>query len=451
MTPNEILIERTKTLNAARALSEKAEKESRDLLAEEQTKYDELLEQVVTLGKRADRMVEEQRIADELEASRPKPIKPDPEDRGSGAPVAPAAPLEARVLEKLLERGWLPPEAGGFNPSRYEAYRSAARGELKSYGTQEYRDAIGAWIRGGRPQLGQEEARALQVDQQTLGGALVAPVQFQQGLIQAVDDAVYLRAWGTVISVVAAQSLGMASLDADPADADWTHELGTGSEDSAMAFGKRELIPHPLAKRLKVSQKLLRLNPSSESLVRDRLGFKFGVTMEKAGLTGTGAGQPLGVMVASNDGIPTSRDVSTDMDATAITFDGLHEVKFALKGAYHARARWLFHRDAIKQIAKLKDGNGDYIWRENTRVTEPSQLLGIPTFMSEFMLNTFTSGSYVGILGDFSNYWWADALGMTIQRLDELYAEAGQVGFIGKLESDGMPILAEAFVRVKLG
>ena len=32
----------------------------------------------------------------------------------------------------------------------------------------------------------------------------------------------------------------------------------------------------------------------------------------------------------------------------------------------------------------------------------------------------------------------------------ELYAESNQVGFIGRLECDGAPTLAEAFARVKL-
>ena len=60
------------------------------------------------------------------------------------------------------------------------------------------------------------------------------------------------------------------------------------------------------------------------------------------------------------------------------------------------------------------------------------------------------TGKYVGLFGDFSNYWIVDALSMQIQRLSELYAETNQVGFIGRLETDGAPVLEEAFVRVRL-
>ena len=70
--------------------------------------------------------------------------------------------------------------------------------------------------------------------------------------------------------------------------------------------------------------------------------------------------------------------------------------------------------------------------------------------MSELMPNTFTTGLYVGIIGDFAFYWIADALDMEIQRLEELYAANNQVGFITRAKSDGMPVLEEAFARVKL-
>jgi HK97 family phage major capsid protein len=217
-----------------------------------------------------------------------------------------------------------------------------------------------------------------------------------------------------------------------------------------MAFGRRELSPHPLAKYIKISRKLLRMVPSVDGLVRERLGYKFAVTMENAYLNGTGNQQPLGVFVASNDGISTGRDASTGNTDTEIRFDGLIEAKYTLKAQYWPRARWMFHRDGVKMVAKLKDGNGQYLWRESVRVGEPDRILSFPVMMSEYAPSTFTTGLYVGILGDFAHYWIADALDMEMQRLVELYAATNQVGFIGRMESDGMPVLEEAFVRVKL-
>ncbi len=311
--------------------------------------------------------------------------------------------------------------------------------------------AFRSYLRGGLGALNVEEARALQAGLSAEGGFLVAPEEFVNQLIKAVDDAVFIRAMATKFTVPQAASLGVPTLDTDPADADWTTELATGTEDTAMAFGKRELTPHPLAKRIKVSKKLLRASTLPiEQIVMQRLAYKFAISQEKGFMTGSGSNQPLGVFTASTQGITTSRDVSTGNTATSPTFDGLIEAKYTLKGQYWPRAVWVFHRDALKLLAKLKDGEGQYIWRQSVREGEPDMLLGRPFMMSEYAPNTFSANLYVGIFGDFSNYWIADALDMQIQRLVELYAETNQDGFIGRLETDGMPVLAEAFVRVKL-
>lgn len=404
----ELRDKRGQLVHDARALLDKADAEKRALNAEEDAKYKEIFKQQDEVRAAIER--EEQLIEAERQAAE-----------------------QTRSQEKA---------AGKDKPDEKRVGRR---------GTDEYRAAFERFLVGGRNALTDAEMRALQADSDTAGGYTVAPEQFVDQLIQAVDDMVFIRQKATKFRLSMSASMGAPSLDADPADADWTSEIGTGSEDSTMAFGKRELTPRPLAKRIKVSNKLISLSPSAEALVRARLAYKFGISQEKAFLTGGGAGQPLGVFTASATGIPTTRDVSTGNAATAPTFDGLISAKFGLKGGYWNRAEWIFHRDVLAVIAKLKDGEGQYLWRESVRAGEPDRLLNLPVSMSEYAPNTLTSGLYVGILGDFSHYWIADALDMQVQRLVELYAEANQTGFIGRMESDGMPVLAEAFVRVKLG
>ena len=121
-----------------------------------------------------------------------------------------------------------------------------------------------------------------------------------------------------------------------------------------------------------------------------------------------------------------------------------------MKSPYRSKAVWIFHRDVIEAIALLKDGNGQYIWREGITAGEPDRILNMPVFESEYSPNTFTTGLYLGILGDFSNYWIADALSATIQVLVELYAATNQNGYFLRQETDGMPVLEEAFARVTL-
>ena len=409
MTPNELRQQRAELIRKAREILELAERENRSLTEAENGQYGQHVVQITEMGERITRLEEQQRLEDGLRAHQTEPVR-------------------------------TPPGQAGQTGQRVERHA-----------TPEYAQAFEQWLRGGMAVLAPEENRALQADIDTVGGYLRVPEQLIMRLIKGLDDMVFIRRLATKFTVPTADSLGVPSLDADPADAEWTSELATGSEDTAMAFGKRNLHPHPLAKRIKISNKLIRVATiGAEPLVRDRLTYKFGISEEKGFLTGTGAQQPLGVFTASADGIPTGRDVSIGNTTNEIRFDGLIEAKFTLKGQYWSRARWAWHRDALKQITRLKDGEGQYIWRESARVGEPDRILGLGYDISEYVPNTFTSGLYVGILGDFSNYWIVDALAMQIQRLVELYAETNQVGFIGRKETDGAPVLSEAFVRVKL-
>lgn len=385
------------------------------LSAEDQTRYDALMDEYDSLGTQ---IRNEQRALNaerELDAPLDEPTRPEP--RGGD----PNPEAETRVSPRA---------------------------------TPEYRAAFTRFLRGGLASLTADQTRALQADLDEPGGFTVAPQQFVTEFIQELDDMVIVRELATTHTVDRAESLGVPTLAADPDDADWTSEIATGSEDSAMKFGKRELRPHPLAKRLKVSRKLLRQSAIDvDGLVRQRLAYKHAVAAEKAYLTGTGAQQPLGIFTASSDGISTGRD-TTAAAAAAIAGDDLINVKYDVKEQYLRNARWILNRLVLKAVRKLKDTNGQYIWapggigQASLSVDQPDTILELPFHLSEFAPSTIATGLYTIALGDFSFYWIADALDMQIQRLDELYAETNQVGFIGRLETDGMPVLEDAFRRL---
>jgi HK97 family phage major capsid protein len=243
----------------------------------------------------------------------------------------------------------------------------------------------------------------------------------------------------------------MPSLDADPSSPEWTGEIIAPTPDAQLDFGKREWRPHPLAKLILVSNPLIRKSTIGvEDLVKRKMKKIFGEAMENGYMTGHGAGQPLGVFTASTQGISTARDISAGNTETAIGLDGLFEARFAIKGSHFKKSRWIFSRDGVKQLAKMKDGDGRPIWQDSIKVGEPDILLSRPVHMSEFAPNTFTTGLYVGILGNFEYYVIADAMDMQVQNLLELYALTNQTGYIGRLESDGMPTLESAFARVTL-
>lgn len=410
--------QRKQAVAEARGFLDKAAAEKRELTAEEDQSFQRAMAEADRLNKDIDRRM---KVADE-------------EQRAAEQ----AAEVERRAREDEERRRREGGGGGGPASEGQDEQRAALR-----------MAAFRGWLRTNRIEGdGAEELRALQLDVDTAGGYLAPPPEFMGELIKAVDDLTFVRRYARIIPTT--HGLGAPSLDADPDDFDWTSELATGSEDSMMAFGRRELGLHPLAKRIKVSKTLLRRVTQAEGIVRDRLGYKIAVTQEKAYLTGNGSGRPLGVFTASAQGVSTGRDVSADNTTTAITADGIKNAKYALKPQYWPRARWLFHRDAVKQLAKLKDANDQYLWQPSIQAGQPDRLENLPLDVSEFAPNTFSASQYVGLLADWSHYWISDGLNFQLQRLLELYAESNQDGFIGRYEGDGMPVLEEAFVRVKL-
>ena len=297
-----------------------------------------------------------------------------------------------------------------------------------------------------------EEQRSLSVGTASEGGYTVPQEEFLAELLKTVDDQAVLRGLARTFMVTNAQSLGVPTLSADPADPDWTTELATGSEDSSMAFGKRQLQPTPIAKRIKVSDKLLRASVlGMEAIVRDRLAYKVAVAHSKAFNTGTGVSQPLGLYTASDNGIPTSRD--TDVSTSnEIDPDKLIAARYTLRPGYWPNAKWHLHRNILARIRKLKIGTAanEYVWQPGLQVGAPSTLLDFPYAIDEYAPSATTgTGIYIAILGDFSYYWVVDAMTVALRRLDELYAESNQVGFIIRMETDAQPVLGDAFVRCK--
>lgn len=299
------------------------------------------------------------------------------------------------------------------------------------------------------------ERRDLSADTAGEGGNIVAPQQFVAQVIKAMDNNVFVRQLATKYTLGSFANIGVPTITADPADADWTSEVAAVSNDTALTFGKRTMAPNMLTKGIKVSIKLLEVATlPAEQIVADRLAYKFAVSQEKAFLTGTGSGQPLGLFTASASGISTGRDVATDNTSSAFTFDGLMNAVMSCKQQYRRTGGWVLHRDAVKMARKIKTGiSGDttYVWQPSVQVGQPDTLLGFPVYESEYAPSTFTTGLYVGLFGDLSKYWIVDQLPYTVQRLVELYAGTNQVGFIGRMSSDGAPVDENAFARVKLG
>ena len=78
-----------------------------------------------------------------------------------------------------------------------------------------------------------------------------------------------------------------------------------------------------------------------------------------------------------------------------------------------------------------------------------SPLLGRPILTTGAMPEIAADAKPV-IFGDLSYYWIGDRQGVTFKRLNERYADMGQVGFLASKRVDGKLVLPEAIKVLKM-
>lgn len=350
--------------------------------------------------------------------------------------------------------------------SGHREYHEVRAGQC---GSHDYQEAFGDYIRTGRAMSplrevqgngGLASSQAIQSDRGPQAGFLIASEQFAAGILKEVDDLLFIRMWAKIHSVREAGSLGITCRDKRANTFGWGAELQVQNPDTKLKYGKRTLSPHPLTGSAQISRDLMRRTlGGAEAEVRSELSRDASEVMEDAYMTGDGVGKPLGLFTPSDDGISTSRDVNTGAN-DGFTLDGLLMGKYSLKSQYRrgqrGPVRWLIHRLGIRKVVLLKDLNGQPLFRIGAGVQQDTQLpedemLGFPVDESERCPSTYTAGQYVAMLCNYRYYEIADALDMEIQVLDQIAARQNLIEYIGRLKTDGMPTLQEAFVRFKCG
>lgn len=413
---------RAKAVADAREIRNRADTEKRDMSAEEKANFDKLMEVVDGLKAEIDALRSE-------EGGEGDEARDEDEDKKR---------LEEAERDVEDDKRSLGRRAAGMNPEE--------RGNVA--GQARYAKAYRHWLRTG------VEHRDLSLGTNTAGGFLLAPTQMSKDFVVALNNLVFIRALADIETLTEAKSLGVPQLATDLSDADWTAEVPESdlTADSSLVLSRRDLNPQFLCKLVLASHRLLQASSAPEQVINQRLAYKFSVSEEKAFLTGDGSGKPLGVFYASSDGIPTARDQAA-ASQTVFTADEIIKTYYLIPEQYTKSPSFcsIWHRDSISKIRQMKDGEGRYIWQMGIDANRPDTILGKPCHQSEYAPNTYTTGKYVGIFGDFKFYKIADVAGVEIQRLVERYAAKNQVGFLGRRYVDGSPVLSTAFARLKLG
>ena len=273
------------------------------------------------------------------------------------------------------------------------------------------------------------------------GGYLV-PTEYDERLIEKLEQENILRRLGTVIQTSGERKINVA---ATKPTASWVEESGELVFRDP-TFSQIMLDAYKLSVATKVSEELLADNQYDlEGFLIRSFGQAIANAEEDAFINGNGSSKPTGILDATGGG----QVAVTTASSTAITADEIIELVYSLKRPYREHAAFIMADSTLAKVRKLKDGCGTYLWQASLTENEPDRLLGFPVYTSAYM-PTIAAGNSVAVIGDFSHYVVGDRGTRSFAALHELYAGVGQVAFVAKERVDGKLILPEAVQILKM-
>ena len=396
MTINELREKRNSVWEKAKAFLASHRNESGVLSAEDTATYEAMEKEVVDLGTAIKQLERQEAMEREMNAATSTPITTKP------AAGAKADPKTGRASDAYTEAFW----------------------------------------KQARNNTSYDIRNALQVGVDTEGGYL-CPDTFENQLVTGLTAKNVVRGLAHVISTSSGQH--KIPVVANRGTASWVEEEGPIPEGDD-TFGQQYIGAHKVGTLIKVSEELL--NDSAFALEASfvaEFARRIGNKAEAAFLNGDGAGKPTGILNDAEVGV-------TAASATAITADELIDLFYSLPAPYRANAVWGMNDSTMRYIRKLKDTTGQFLWQKALHEGEHETLLGKPIYHSPFAPEV-AAGAKPILFGDLSYYWIGDRKGITFRRLNERYADTGQVGFLASKRLDGKLILPEAIkcLQMKAG
>ena len=165
-----------------------------------------------------------------------------------------------------------------------------------------------------------------------------------------------------------------------------------------------------------------------ESIVTDSFSRAIAEAEDTAFIIGTGHAnkQPEGIL---NGSVVARVDAG---QAGAITADDILKLIYEVPAQYRRNGVLIVNSKTELAMRLLKDSNRQYLWQPSLQQGRPATFAGYPVYNQEDIPDIPATGTAadVAIFGDIrSGYRILDRLGMTVQRLVELYSESGLVGF----------------------
>ncbi|WP_426568098.1 phage major capsid protein [Streptomyces canus] len=196
----------------------------------------------------------------------------------------------------------------------------------------------------------------------------------------------------------------------------WDAEGAEVSDDST-TFAQPTVPVYKAAGFVPISIEALEDEANVTQEVARLLAFGRDVLEAAAFATGSGAGQPTGIVTALTGTSSVVTSTTTDTFAAA----DIYKVDNALPARYRGMASWLANRGVYNLVRQFDTQGGAQMW-ERISADVPAELLGRPVYESEDMdgVVNATQDNYLAVYGDFSNYVIADRVGMTVEFIPHL-------------------------------
>lgn len=169
-----------------------------------------------------------------------------------------------------------------------------------------------------------------------------------------------------------------------------------------------------------------------EAFVRDSFSRAIAEAEDTAFTVGGGREerQPVGFMT-EDGGVPTvdgSHPDYTGSNGVAL-LDDLKKLIYAVPAQHRRNGAFVLSSGTELHISTLKTAGGAYYWQPSVQAGRPNTFLGYAIENQEDVAS-ISAGARIAAFGDFqAGYRIYDRQGMSVQRLEELYAEEGMTGF----------------------
>lgn len=213
------------------------------------------------------------------------------------------------------------------------------------------------------------------------------------------------------------------------------HDMAAVNEDEP-TIGNAAATIYPFTKLVKVGEDLLE---DSEANLNQFLANSFGrwmaMTENRNALIGTGTTAPQGVTVGGTAAL-------TFDDTNSIAAAEIPELYHKLSGQYRDNAVWAMNDDTLGMLRGLSSTS---VFTFGAHEINDESIMGKRVFTSTYMPKYTTTKNKAIVFGDWSMYALVERKGLTIRRLNELYAGNRQVGLLAVFRHGGVVLQSEAF------